>query len=165
MPQRTVLFLCTGNSCRSQMAESLTNHFLGHLYRAYSAGTEPSGYVHPLAIRAMSELGIDISQGYSKRPDAYSDIAFDLVITVCDDAAETCPLWLREGHVEHIGFYDPALAEGSEEERMVVFRQVRDEIQSRVLPYLQAIAVSPAAPSRTISPSHTHPPDFRMTGS
>jgi len=139
-PKRNVLFLCTGNSCRSQMAEGLTNHFLGHLYRAYSAGTEPSGYVHPLAIRVMQEMGIDISQGVSKRPDVYHDIAFDLVITVCDDAAETCPLWLREGEVVHIGFYDPALAQGTEEERLAVFRQVRDEIHQRILPFLQDFA-------------------------
>ncbi len=135
--KRNVLFLCTGNSCRSQMAEGLTRHFLGHLYRAYSAGTQPSGYVHPLAVRAMQEIGIDISHGYSKFPDVFRNITFDVVITVCDDAAETCPLWLREGYVEHIGFYDPARAQGSEEERLAVFRQVRDEIYARVLPFLQ----------------------------
>ncbi len=148
MTKRNVLFLCTGNSCRSQMAEGLTNHFLGRLYRAYSAGTEPSGYVHPLAIRVMQEIGIDISQGVSKRPDLFRDIAFDVVITVCDDAAETCPLWLREGHVEHIGFYDPAQAAGAEEERLAIFRQVRDEIRTRILPYLQQFAIqSPVAPA------------------
>lgn len=135
-PKLNVLFLCTGNSCRSQMAEGLTNHFLGHLYRAYSAGTQPSGYVHPLAIRVMHELDISISKGVSKRPDLFRDVIFDLVITVCDDAAETCPVWLREGHTEHIGFYDPAQAEGTEEERLAVFRQVRDEIYASVLPYL-----------------------------
>ncbi len=122
------------------MAEGLTRHFLGHLYQVYSAGTAPSGYVHPLAIRVMQELGIDISQGYSKHPDVFRNITFDLVITVCDDAAETCPLWLREGHVVHIGFFDPAKAEGSEEERLAVFRRVRDEILARVLPYLQTFA-------------------------
>jgi len=136
-----VLFLCTGNSCRSQMAEGLTNFFYGHLYQAYSAGTDPSGSLHPLAIRVMQELGSDISRGYSKRPEAFRDIIFDLVITVCDDAAETCPVWLREGHTAHIGFYDPAQAEGTEEERLAVFRQVRDEIYSRVLPYLQKFFV------------------------
>ena len=135
-----VLFLCTGNSCRSQMAEGLTNHFLGDRYRAYSAGTEPSGYVHPLAIRVMKEIGIDISDGYSKRPEVYRDRQFDLVVTVCDDAAETCPLWLREGEVIHIGFYDPARATGTEAERLAAFRQVRDEIRQRALPILQAYA-------------------------
>ena len=122
------------------MAEGLTNHFLGYLYQAYSAGVEPSGYIHPLAIRVMQEIGVDISQGVSKRPDVFRDIAFDLVITVCDDAAETCPVWLREGHVEHIGFYDPAKAEGTEEERLAVFRQVRDEIRDRALSYLEEFA-------------------------
>ena len=145
MHKQRVLILCTGNSCRSQMAEGMINHFLGDRWRAYSAGTEPSGYVHPLAIEAMAELGIDISDGYSKKPDVYRDIIFDLVITVCDDAAETCPVWLREGKVEHIGFYDPAKAEGSEEERMAVFRRVRDEIRARALPYLQDFAA--AAPT------------------
>ena len=140
--KRNVLFLCTGNSCRSQMAEGLTRHFLGHLYRPYSAGTQPSGYVHPLAVQVMREIGIDISQGYSKPPDEHRDITFDLVITVCDDAAETCPLWLREGHVEHIGFYDPARAQGSEAERLAVFRQVRDEISARLLPFLKGFAIN-----------------------
>ena len=134
--KKNVLMLCTGNSCRSQMAEGLANHYLNHSWQAYSAGTEPSGYVHPLAIQVMSELGIDISDGRSKHPHELRNILFDLVITVCDDAAETCPVWLREGEVIHIGFYDPALATGTEEERMAIFRQVRDEIQEQVLGYL-----------------------------
>lgn len=131
------------------MAEGLTNHFLGYLYQAYSAGVEPSGYIHPLAIRVMQEIGVDISQGVSKRPDVFRDIAFDLVITVCDDAAETCPVWLREGRVVHIGFYDPAQAEGSETERLAIFRQVRDEIRDGILPFLQAFAMqTPCAAAR-----------------
>jgi len=163
MSKRNVLFLCTGNSCRSQMAEGLINHFLGHRYHAYSAGTQPSGYVHPLAIRAMAELGIDISQGVSKSPDVYRHITFDLVITVCDDAAETCPLWLREGRVEHIGFYDPALAEGTEEERMAVFRRVRDEIYARVLPCLQAFPAPHEAPSEKPSSSNSSSANTQTT--
>ncbi len=142
------------------MAEGLTNHFLGHLYQAYSAGTEPSGYVHPLAIRVMQEIGIDISQGVSKHPDVFRDITFDLVITVCDDATETCPVWLREGHVEHIGFYDPAKAEGAEEERLAVFRQVRDEIYARVLPFLQEFAIQETASGEKDAPSV---PQFRLS--
>jgi arsenate reductase len=134
--KKNVLMLCTGNSCRSQMAEGLVNTYLGSNWQAYSAGTAPSGYVHPLAIRAMSELGIDIGDGRSKHTDEFIDIDFDLVITVCDDAAETCPIWLGEGEVVHIGFYDPALATGTEEERLAVFRQVRDEIREQVLGYL-----------------------------
>ena len=135
-----VLFLCTGNSCRSQMAEGLTNHFLGDRYRAYSAGTAPSGYVHPLAIRVMQEIGVDISGGFSKRPEVYRDLRFDLVVTVCDDAAATCPLWLREGEVVHIGFDDPARAAGNEAERLAAFRRVRDDIRQRALPFLRAYA-------------------------
>ena len=133
-----ILFLCTGNSCRSQMAEGLTNHFLGDRHRAYSAGTNPSSSVHPLAIQVMHELGIDISGSVPKHPDDFLDKHFDLVITVCDDAAQQCPLWLREGRVVHIGFDDPALAQGSQEARLAVFRRVRDEIRQQVLKFLEA---------------------------
>jgi len=136
MTKRTVLILCTGNSCRSQMAEGLINHDLGDRWQAYSAGTEPSGYVHPLAVRAMAELGIDISAGRSKSTDEFRDVDFDLVITVCDDAAENCPLWLRGGRVVHIGFVDPAKATGTEAERLAVFREVRDQIRDQVVGYL-----------------------------
>ena len=135
-----ILFLCTGNSCRSQMAEGLTNHFLGDKYQAYSAGTKPSGSVHPLAIQVMNELGIDISEGVPKHPDVFLDKRFDLVITVCDDAAEQCPLWLKEGKVIHIGFDDPALAQGSKEARLAVFRRVRDEIQQQIIDFLATLA-------------------------
>jgi arsenate reductase len=133
---KNVLFLCTGNSCRSQMGEGLVNHYLGHAWRAYSAGTKPAGYVHPLAVRAMAELGIDIGGARSKHPDELRDVRFDLVITVCDDAAEDCPLWLREGRVVHHAFYDPARAQGTDEERMAVFRRIRDEIKEWVLDFL-----------------------------
>ena len=132
-----VLFLCTGNSARSQMAEGLVNHVLGNTWRARSAGTEPSGYVHPLAIKAMSEIGIDISGQRSKSVDEFRQASFDLVITVCDHAAETCPLWLGKGHRTHMGYPDPAAAAGTEEERMAVFRQVRDAIMDEVLQLLR----------------------------
>ena len=138
MAKRNVLFLCTGNSCRSQIAEGWVNARLGDRWQAYSAGTQPSGYVHPLAIRVMAEAGVDISGGRSKHPDELRDVTFDLVVTVCDDAAETCPIWLREGEVAHIGFEDPAKARGSEEERLAVFRCVRDEIREQVISYLIA---------------------------
>ncbi|MGD2164845.1 MAG: arsenate reductase ArsC [Anaerolineae bacterium] len=140
MTKKKVLFLCTGNSCRSQVAEGLVNHFLSDRWEAFSAGTEPSGYVHPLAIKAMAELDIDISDGRSKSVDAFRDVAFDIVITVCDDAAENCPLWLGSGNVHHIGFPDPADATGSEEERMEVFREVRDGLRREVLGYLRETA-------------------------
>ncbi len=137
MTKKKVLFLCTGNSCRSQMAEGLVDHFLGDRWEAFSAGTKPSGYVHPLAVRAMAELDIDISGRRSKSVDEFRDVAFDVVITVCDDAAENCPLWLGLGNVRHIGFPDPADATGDEEERMAVFRQVRDGLRREVLSYLR----------------------------
>lgn len=132
-----VLILCTGNSCRSQMAEGLINHFLGEAWQAYSAGTEPSGHVHPLAIEVMHELGIDISQQESKNADVYRNVSFDRVVTVCDDAAENCPLWLGNGQVSHIGFPDPARATGREDEKRAFFRQVRDDIRGRLLPFLE----------------------------
>ena len=133
---KKVLFLCTGNSCRSQMAEGLVNHYLGDAWKAYSAGTFPSGYVHPLAVRAMSELGIDISRQRSKSTDEVRDTQFDVVVTVCDDAAENCPFWLGKGRRTHIGFEDPAKAAGSDEERLTVFRRVRDEIRREILSFL-----------------------------
>jgi arsenate reductase (thioredoxin) len=137
--QNKVLILCTGNSCRSQMAEGLINHFLGDQWQAESAGTNPSGYVHPLAIQAMDELGIDVSGGRSKSTDEFIDARFDWVITVCDDAAENCPVWLGGGHTTHIGFEDPALATGTEEEKMAVFQKVRDKIRAEILPFLRRV--------------------------
>ena len=129
MAQRRVLFLCTGNSCRSQMAEGLVNHVLDGAWMASSAGTAPAGYVHPLAIRAMEELGVDISGQRSKSVEEFREVRFDVVITVCDQAAENCPLWLGTGEIHHLGFPDPADAAGSEEEQMTVFRRVRDGLR------------------------------------
>jgi len=138
MSKKRVLILCTGNSARSQMSEGLVNHYLGDRWEAFSAGTRPSGYVHPLAIRALAELGIDISGHRSKSVDELRDVQFDCVITVCDHAAQNCPIWLGQGRVKHIGFPDPAAATGTEKEQIAVFRQVRDAIQERVLGYLEA---------------------------
>jgi arsenate reductase len=133
---KKVLFLCTGNSCRSQMAEGLVNCYLGNEWRAYSAGTDPAGYVHPLAVQAMAELGIDISGQRSKSTDEFRDTQFDLVVTACDNAAENCPVWLGGGRKVHVGFEDPAQAAGSDEERLAVFRRVRDEIRREILNFL-----------------------------
>jgi arsenate reductase len=141
MSKKRVLFLCTGNSARSQMAEGLVNHFLGDEWEAYSAGTAPAGYVHPLAVEAMAELGIDISAQHSKSMDEFRDAEFDFVITLCDNAAQTCPLWLGPGRVKHSGFPDPAAATGSEDERLQVFRQVRDGIHQEVMHYLAEMEV------------------------
>jgi arsenate reductase len=137
MGKKRVLFLCTGNSARSQMAEGLVNHFLGDEWEAHSAGTAPAGYVHPLAIEAMAELGIDLSAQRSKSVDEFRDAQFDLVITVCDQAAQNCPLWLGSGWVKHMGFPDPAAATGSEDERLKVFRQVRDDLRQKVFDSLE----------------------------
>lgn len=138
--KKQVLILCTGNSCRSQMAEGLINHFLGEEWQAFSAGTSPTGYVHPLAIKALAEWGVDISHHKSKSADLYRDAEFDLVITVCDDAAENCPLWLAPGRVVHIGFPDPAKATGTEQEKMAHFARVRDAIQARLVRNLESLS-------------------------
>ena len=143
MVKKQVLFLCTGNSARSQMAEGLVNHFLADDWKAVSAGVAPSGYVHPLAIQAMSELGIDISDHRSKSTEEFRTLSLELVITVCDHAAENCPAWLGRGQVVHIGYPDPAAAEGTAEEQLTIFRQVRDGIREEILSYLSSWQPSP----------------------
>ncbi|MBD3853177.1 MAG: arsenate reductase ArsC [Acidobacteria bacterium] len=129
-----VLILCTGNSCRSQMAEGWINHELGDTWLARSAGTDPAAHVHPLAVRAMAEVGVDITSGVPENVDLYLDQPWDLVITVCDSAKETCPVFPGPVEQIHISFPDPADAAGSNDERMAVFRSVRDAIRSRLLP-------------------------------
>ena len=134
---KTVLVLCTGNSCRSQMAEALVNARLGHTWQAFSAGTQPASEVHPLAVKALAEIGIGVAAGaVPKHLSVFVGQPFDLVVTVCDDAAENCPLWPGQGRREHVPFRDPVLAIGSEEERLDVYRQVRDEIAERLLALL-----------------------------
>jgi arsenate reductase len=138
---RNVLFLCTGNSCRSQMAEAIVNARLSESWQAFSAGTAPAGYVHPLALRALAEIGIEHT-GRSKHVDEFRNVPFDLVVTVCDSAAEQCPLWLPaptgaaatggKSRRVHRSFPDPAKATGTEEEVMAVFRRVRDDIARQV---------------------------------
>ena len=128
---RKVMFLCTGNSCRSQMAEAIVNARLGDQWQAVSAGTVPAGYVHPLALRVLAEIGIQ-HQGRSKLADKFRKEKFDLVVTVCDSAAEECPLWLGPGVRVHHSFIDPAKAEGSEEQVLQVFREVRDQIAREI---------------------------------
>ncbi len=132
--QKQVLILCTGNSCRSQMAEGWINHELGDTWLARSAGTDPAEHVNALAVRAMAEVGIDISDGIPKMVDRYLDQPWDLVITVCDSAKETCPVFPGTVEQIHISFPDPADAEGSDDERMAMFRSVRDAIRERLLP-------------------------------
>lgn len=129
--KRKVLFLCTGNSARSQMAEAIVNARWGDRWQAFSAGTHPTGYVHPEAIQVLREIGIEHA-GRSKPADEFRDVPLDLVVTLCDDAAENCPLWLGQGKRVHLGFPDPAKATGSEDEVLAVFRAVRDQIAERV---------------------------------
>ncbi|GIV95682.1 MAG: arsenate reductase [Herpetosiphonaceae bacterium] len=136
--KRRVLILCTGNSARSQMAEGLLRNLAGERIDVFSAGTRPST-VHPLAVRAMAERGIDISQQRSKHLNEFLDQPFDEVITVCDSAAESCPLFPGPARRIHWSFPDPAAAEGSEEERLAVFRHVRDAIESRLRAWLESL--------------------------
>jgi arsenate reductase len=127
-----VLFLCTGNSCRSQMAEGWTHHLKGDLIEAYSAGTSPHG-LNPDAVRVMAEAGVDISQQTSDHIDSFADHDLDVVVTVCGHAHETCPIFPGPTRVIHIGFDDPpALARdaASEEDRLAPYRRVRDEIKA-----------------------------------
>src|SRR5512147_263726 len=114
--KKRVLVLCTGNSCRSQMAEGWVNHLLGDSWEARSAGTAPAARVHPLAVRAMAEAGVDISGSVPENVRAHLDQPWDLVVTVCDSAQETCPAFPRPAPKTHVPFFDPALAEGTEEE-------------------------------------------------
>jgi len=124
-----ILILCTGNSCRSQMAEGFLKSFDPDL-EVYSAGTEPSGEVHPNAMAVMQETGIDISEGLPKHVDQFIEEPFDYVITVCDDARESCPVFTgKVRHRLHLGFEDPARATGTKEEVMGVFRMIRDQIR------------------------------------
>jgi len=126
-----VLFLCTHNSARSQMAEGLLRHLAGDRFESHSAGTEATR-VRPLAIRAMEEIGVDISGQESKTLDRYQQKPFDYVITVCDDANEACPFFPEAPSRLHWSFKDPSKAEGSEEERLAIFREVRDGIRRRI---------------------------------
>jgi arsenate reductase (thioredoxin) len=133
--KKKVLFLCTHNSCRSQMAEGIVNHFLGDRFQAFSAGTEKTR-VNPLAIKILTEIGIDISSHYSKTLDEFSGKKLDHVISLCGSANEQCPIFFGGVKRVHIGFDDPSRTNGTEEEVLTEFRRVRDEIKERVITYL-----------------------------
>jgi arsenate reductase len=135
MTKKRVLFLCTSNSARSQIAEALVNHDLGDRFEAFSAGTDPTT-PHPLAIRALAEIAIDHRGARSKPMDEFAGQKFDFVITLCDAANETCPLFFGGVRRAHLGFDDPVKAEGTEEEKLAVFRRVRDEIRTQVEEFL-----------------------------
>ncbi len=147
MPKHNVLFLCTGNSARSQMAEGLLRHYGGDRFEVYSAGIEPS-VVHPLAIRAMQEIGLDISGHRSKSTKEFMGrLFFRYLITVCGHADANCPqaLWAQSGTRLHWPFDDPAAAQGTEEERLAKFRQIRDEIDAQVRRWLKELDSQPAS--------------------
>ena len=131
--KRRVLFLCTGNSCRSQMAEAIVNARLGEEWEAISAGTKPAGYVHPKALAALAEIGIQ-HEGRSKMADEFRNVPFDLVVTVCDSAAEECPVWLGKGKRTHHSFPDPALTDNMDD-----FRKVRDDIEREITQLLKQV--------------------------
>jgi len=125
----TVLILCTGNSCRSHLAEGILRQAAGDLINVASAGSKPAGYVHPLAIKAMAEIGMDISGHHSKHLDEFVNQPVHTVITVCGKADQVCPVFPGQVNRHHWGFDDPAHATGSEAEQLKVFRRVRDEIR------------------------------------
>ena len=131
-----VLFLCTGNSCRSQLAEGWLRHLAADRFESFSAGSKPAGFVHPLAIRAMAEVGVDIFGHRSKSLDEFAGHEFDLLITVCDDAREACPVFSGAKRQLHWGLDDPADAAGGDNEKMAVFRRIRDEIGVRIRQFL-----------------------------
>ena len=131
-----VLFLCTENACRSQMAEGLINHDLKGEVQAFSAGVRATR-VNPRAIQVMAELGIDISRQRSKSMDEFREEQFDLAITLCDQAQRECPMFLAADRLIHMGFPDPAQAVGTEAEIMDEFRKVRDDIRQQMVPFLQ----------------------------
>jgi arsenate reductase len=129
MNQPTILILCTGNSCRSHLAEGILRAALTEGYRVASAGSKPAGYVHPLAIRVMAEIGIDIGAHHSKHMDEFLGGEVETVITVCGNADQACPMFPGQLNRHHWGFDDPAHATGTEAEQLAVFRRVRDEIR------------------------------------
>ena len=147
MRKKTVLFLCTANSARSQMAEALVNHDMGGLFEAFSAGTAPR-VPHPAALRVLAEIGIDHSGARSKSLDEFADQTFDHVITLCDGANETCPIFFGGVRRNHIGFADPAAVSGSEEDVLNAFRRIRDEIRNTVVGFLSSPDGGPAEPNQ-----------------
>ncbi len=131
----TILILCTGNSCRSHLAEGVLKHAAGDILNVVSAGSKPAGYVHPLAITAMKEIGIDISSHRSKSWNEFINEPIETVITVCGNADQACPIFPGQVNRHHWPFYDPAHASGTDEEKLAVFRRVRDEIRRQFTAY------------------------------
>ena len=136
--KKRVLFICTHNSARSQIAEGLMNALSGDHYEAYSAGTEPS-QVNPYAIKSMSEIDIDISTNRSKNIHEFKGVEFDYIITVCENARERCPVFPGGGKHIHKGFTDPSRTEGSDDQKLMAFRIVRDEIRDWIQENFQSV--------------------------
>jgi len=137
MKPPAILILCTGNSCRSHLAEGILKRALGAGFRVESAGSKPAGYVHPLAVKALEEIGIDIRANESKHMDLFLEDEVETVITVCGNADQACPMFPGQMNRHHWPFDDPAHATGTEEEQMAVFRRVRDEIRRVFEAYAQ----------------------------
>ena len=156
-----VLILCTGNSCRSQMAEGILRQAAGDLLDVRSAGSRPAGHVHPLAARAMAEIGIDISGHHSKSMDEFLQQDVETVITVCGHADQACPVFPGQLNRHHWGFDDPAHAQGGQEEQLAAFRQVRDQIQMVFEAY--AAGRSDAAKASSNKPTNKQPPRIMNT--
>ncbi|MDD5254917.1 MAG: arsenate reductase ArsC [Candidatus Omnitrophica bacterium] len=134
--KKRVLFLCTGNSCRSQMAEGFLRSLAGERFEALSAGIKPAS-VNPLAVKVMQEAGVDISRQESKPVSLFLKQQFDFVITVCDNARQACPFFPGTYKAIHWDIEDPAAAQGSEEEKLTVFRKIRERIRERVASFIE----------------------------
>ena len=132
--KKRILFLCTGNSCRSQLAEALMRHVRGDEFEVYSAGTDPKG-VHPLTMEVLREIGIDASGQTSKHTNDLPVKEFDYIITLCGSASQNCPVFLGNGVKMHQGFDDPAAISGSEQHVLALFRKVRDQIKQYILEF------------------------------
>ena len=130
--RRKILFLCTANAARSQMSEALARLHHGDRVDAYSAGSRPGGFVHPLAIEAMTEVGADMSTAYSKSADEFIGVAFDVVVTVCDSAAQDCPMWPNAKRIEHWPVVDPSYGPDDPATRLERFRATREELKQRI---------------------------------
>lgn len=137
-----ILFLCTGNAARSQMAEGLARGFYGDVVDVVSAGSRPAGWVHPLAVRALDDLGIDISDQESKGADKFREQEFDVVVTVCDSAAQDCPTWPGAKRIEHWPIEDPSWGDDDEETRYFRFVEKRDELRGRIRDLMESLGVT-----------------------
>ena len=137
--KRRVLILCTGNSARSQLAEALVNARMSGTWEAFSAGTQPAAQVNPNELAVLAEVGIQTTGSHPKHLSTFLGQRFDAIITVCDDAAENCPVWAGQGKRLHIGFPDPAAITGDTETVLSAFRETREAIIERLLPVLKTL--------------------------